>query len=80
MQGDKGSLPDQGTKILYVAEQLSPHATTTAPERHNERLCATTTAPVRHNERHNERLNATTTGPMRHIECLSATMSACAPQ
>ena len=81
MQGDKGSLPDQGTKILYVAEQLSPRAwqlrlcaTTTAPVRHNERLC-TTTAPVRDNAR----LCATTTTHVRHNERL-CTMSTCVPR
>ena len=95
MQGDKGSLPDQGTKILYVAEQLSTRAwqlrlcaTTTAPVRHNERLCATTTAPVRHNERlctttvpvrDNARLCATTTTHVRHNERL-CTMSTCVPR
>ena len=31
MQGDKGSTPDQGTKIPYVAQPLSPRATTTEP-------------------------------------------------
>ena len=27
--GDKGSTPDEGTKILYATEQLNPHIKTT---------------------------------------------------
>ena len=32
--GDMGSVPGWGTKILHAVGQLSPHATTTEPERH----------------------------------------------
>ena len=35
--GDAGSSPGQATKIPHAAEQLSPHATTTEPVRHNYR-------------------------------------------
>ena len=40
MQGDLGLIPGWGTKIPHVAEQLSPHATTTNPMCHNWRVCA----------------------------------------
>ena len=33
--GDVGSIPGRGTKIPRAAGQLSPHATTTEPERLN---------------------------------------------
>ena len=36
--GDMGSIPDLGTKIPYVAEQLSSCATTTEPK-HPEPVC-----------------------------------------
>ena len=38
--GDLGLIPGWGTKIPHVAEQLSPHATTTNPMCHNWRVCA----------------------------------------
>ena len=34
-----GSIPGQGIKIPHVAEQLSPHVTTTEHESHNHRSC-----------------------------------------
>ena len=36
---DAGSIPSQGTKILYASEQLSSCTTTTEPMHHNKRSC-----------------------------------------
>ena len=33
--GDAGPSPGQGVKVPHAEEQLSPHATTTEPTRHN---------------------------------------------
>ena len=33
--GDAGLIPGRGTKIPHAAGQLSPHAATTEPVRHN---------------------------------------------
>ena len=35
--GDVGLIPGQGTKIPHAMGQLSPHAASTEPVRHNER-------------------------------------------
>ena len=33
------SIPGQGTKIQYAAEQPSQHSATAEPEHHNQRIC-----------------------------------------
>ena len=51
MQGDKGSIPDRGTKIPHATEQLNPQAATTEPTHstvcalQQDCLCTTTKGP-----------------------------------
>ena len=37
--GGLDSIPGQGTKIQYAAEQPSQHSATAEPEHHNQRIC-----------------------------------------